>query len=65
MYSMTPKKKLLTTGQIAQHLGVREHRVLYAIRTRKISAAGRAGLYRLYDGRGVLAVGRALSETEA
>jgi len=64
MYRMA-QTKLLTTGQIAERFGIREHRVLYAIRTRKIKAVGRAGLYRLYDIKGVLAIGRALAESKA
>ena len=45
---------------MAADLGVPTHRVLYAIRTRKIASAFRVGLYRVFDADGFRLVGEAL-----
>lgn len=54
-----------TTGAIAAALEVPSHRVAYAIRTRRIPHAGRAGRMRLYDRDGVRQIADALRVTGA
>ena len=51
-----------TTGAIARALGVETHRVAYAIRTRGIRHAGRAGRLRLFDRQAVGQIDAALKE---
>lgn len=41
--------RFLTTGEIARRLGVAVHRVEYVISTRRIQAAGRAGIAKVYS----------------
>lgn len=50
-----------TTGAIARALEVETHRVTYAIRSRGIPHAGRAGRLRLFDRDGVRRIADALA----
>lgn len=38
-----------TAGQIADHLGVRLHKVEYVLKARRVAPIGRAGNIRLFD----------------
>ena len=55
----------VTTGDIAQALGRRVCQVRYAIESRDIRPAGRAGLVRLFRASAIEAVHAALEEIDA
>lgn len=59
-----PAGSLKTTGELAADLGAPLHRVIYAIRSRKIAPARRAGRYRLYGPAELKLIVAALGETE-
>ena len=54
--------KLRTIGRVAEELGAPVWRVDYAVRTRRITPAARAGRLRLWDAAGVERIRAALAE---
>lgn len=57
---MNDTSPLMTVGRVAEHLGVPLHRVEYAIVSRQVRPAGRAGNLRLFDAEGVRQIAEAL-----
>lgn len=58
---MESVKELPTTGEIARMLGVSRDAIQYAIRSRRITPAGRAGCAFIYDDEAIAEIRKACS----
>lgn len=57
--------ELLTVGQVAERLGVAVHKVVYAVRSRSITPAGRAANVRVFTGDQVPEIRAAVEQIKA